>query len=528
MEFISGQNAPLHASAVTFRVSSQTPFDVSALVTDAHLRVFSSEDFVFYNQPETAGVRLDGESIRVELGRVRPDATAVLCVVSVDPSAVSAGAFRTAGLSVRLADESGSVIGEFDIPLGGSETAVICWELYRRNGGWKVRAVGQGYAGGLAELIGVHGVEVDDEPVSSSAKQDDRPVEPIEKGRELERLWMIFEDAARSAASLISSTEYAMARLDDELTAAVADASMRNSPAGVAARETAQRRHDELVATASASHARDCAQLIHELTVVDAVLPRSMASWDSSAWASVPGRGEIVDSCDGIRLGMLSAPDRGALTVPYCLPLPLTRPIWVDSTSSSAAIGVVSALTVRIMAAGPMPLLDVVDLTGSFASLTDRLSSLLAGPVIRTHSDITARLADLAQAADLAALARSGGLAAGDAVHELVMGNAAGPSTPRLLILGDFPHGYSEQDAHAIMFLAERGPLIGLSILLVGDDESNSADEAISVLARGCRHVPATGDVQIPDPWTGSPWVLVPEHINPTDQPQLFSAFHQI
>ena len=87
----------------------------------------------------------------MELDRLHPDAAAVLCIVSVDPAATAAGAFRTAGLSATLSDQSGSVLAEFAIPTAGTETAVICWELYRKSSAWKIRAVGQGYAGGLAE-----------------------------------------------------------------------------------------------------------------------------------------------------------------------------------------------------------------------------------------------------------------------------------------------------------------------------------------------------------------------------------------
>ncbi|MFE4500235.1 TerD family protein [Rhodococcus sp. NPDC056743] len=520
VEFVPGQNAPLHTSVVMFRASSQTPFDVSAMVTDTRLRALSSDAFVFYNQPSTAGVQLTGDIVRVDLDRLHPDAEAVLCIVSVDPSAAAAGAFRVAGLSAQLSDESGSVLGKFDIPTAGSETAVICWELYRRNGAWKVRAVGQGYAGGLAELIGVHGVEVDDAPANPIPVPEDHAVEPVEEGRALERMWMIFEDASRSAASLISSSEYAMTRLDEELSVAVADASNRNSPAGIAARDAAQKRHDELVATARASHTRDSAQLAHELTVVDSVMPRAMASWESPVWT--PGSvSESLAASDGVRLGMLSAPDRSSLSVPYCMPLPLPRPIWVDSTSGAAAVAVVSALTLRIMAAGPMPLLDVVDLTGSYTLLTDRLSAQLAGPLIRTHQEISARLTELAQGVDLAGLARNSG-------QEFAMSLDAGPSTPRLLILGDFPHGYSAQDADAIMFLAEHGSMIGLSILLVGDDESSSTEESIVALAHGCRHLPAAGEIDVHDPWTGSHWVLTPDTLNPATQPQLFAAFDKL
>lgn len=176
-------------------------------------------------------------------------------------------------------------------------------------------------------------------------------MEPLEAGRGLERAWMIFEDASRSAASFVSSSEYALARLDEDLTAAVADPSLRNSAAGVAARDAAQKRHDDLVSLARGNHARDSAQLAHELGVIDGVLPRSMASWKSVSWAGTTDPAQITAVSDGMRLGELSAPDRGTLTVPYCVPLPLRLPIWVDSTSSKAALGLISAVTVRVMAA---------------------------------------------------------------------------------------------------------------------------------------------------------------------------------
>ncbi|WP_280509743.1 hypothetical protein [Nocardia farcinica] len=43
----------------------------------------------------------------------------------------------------------------------------------------------------------------------------------VEVGYGLERLWMIFEDAARAAAALVAARDYAAKRLDDELSAAI-------------------------------------------------------------------------------------------------------------------------------------------------------------------------------------------------------------------------------------------------------------------------------------------------------------------
>ncbi|WP_424805046.1 TerD family protein [Rhodococcus sp. 27YEA15] len=334
MTFVPGQNAPLSKSAVIFRAFSRAPLDLSVLVADVDQRALSAQDFVFYNQPATAGVQLDGEMVRVDLDQVSDDAVTVLCIASLDPAAPTTGSGSLEGLSTTLGDSSGALLGEFTIAPHVTESAVICWELYRRRGGWKVRAVGQGYGGGLTELLTVHGVEVDDAPTNttSASKRGDSDMVPLEPGRGLERIWMIFEDASRSAASLVSSSDYALARLDDELTLAVAEPSARNSPRGVAAREAAQRRHDELVEVARANHERDSLQLIRELSVVDSELPAAMASWQSPVWARMNTDHDLTSTSEGLRLGELSAPDRSALKIPYCLPLPLRRPIWVDSS----------------------------------------------------------------------------------------------------------------------------------------------------------------------------------------------------
>ena len=52
----------------------------------------------------------------------------------------------------------GVAIAGYTITGLGAETALLAVELYRRQGGWKVRAVGQGYEGGLPALLLDQGV----------------------------------------------------------------------------------------------------------------------------------------------------------------------------------------------------------------------------------------------------------------------------------------------------------------------------------------------------------------------------------
>ena len=63
---------------------------------------------------------------------------------------------------IRCVDAaSGKEIARFDLSEDASvETAMIFGEVYRHNGEWKFRAVGQGYSGGLRALALNYGVHV--------------------------------------------------------------------------------------------------------------------------------------------------------------------------------------------------------------------------------------------------------------------------------------------------------------------------------------------------------------------------------
>ncbi|MGK8511235.1 TerD family protein [Nocardia asiatica] len=501
----AGQNIPLTGEVVRFSAKAEAALDVSALVVAENLKVFSSDDFVFYNQPDTAGVVLAADGVTVTLAEVRADAKAVFLVVSADPAAPA----RADGLGPVIAtmSENDNAIAEFAITPSSGETALICLEVYRRGPAWKLRAVGQGYAGGLAVLLTAHGVEVDG--ASPEQEHDDRPGAhtmagplagdaqiatagaPLEVGHGLERLWMVFEDAARSAAALVSAREYAAKRLDNELSQAVSDPATRNTPAAEEARSAAQQRHDELIGTAERNHQRDAEQLMRELAEADQVLPPALASWDSPAWDKPPA------PSDGIRLGELYALDRGPLRIPYCVPVPLNRPLWIDAESTRAVAPVVGALLARLLATAPQrrTLVDIIDLTDAFSGFTGLLAPVLNGPPITDHADISARLQTLVDAAELAELAYTSGA-------------FTPPSEHRVLLAADFPHGYQSSDAQRIGALITRGELIGLSIVIVGANESDSADTTVAMLSQSCRHLPTIGGTPLFDPWTGSAWEL--------------------
>ena len=168
-----GQNGPLTASDVVVSLELTTPADLSALLVKADGKVRSDADFVFFNQPTGPGVRLvpgapgQAASLAVSLAQVPADIDQVRAVVTLDDASSHFGRF--APPTARVSDSAGTVLYEYRIDGLSTESIVIALELYRRQGAWKVRAVGQGYAGGFAALVTDHGVSVDDAPAQPAA-----------------------------------------------------------------------------------------------------------------------------------------------------------------------------------------------------------------------------------------------------------------------------------------------------------------------------------------------------------------------
>lgn len=153
-----GQNAALPEPVV--RVDVTGDVDLTALVVGASGTVGSDADMVFFNQTSAPGARLTGSRLDLDLGALRAGAERVVLVAS---PAVEGRAFRDVP-GVGLTLTSGTLAAGFTPDGLGTETALVLCEVYRRDGSWKVRAVGQGYADGLAGLARDFGVDVADEP----------------------------------------------------------------------------------------------------------------------------------------------------------------------------------------------------------------------------------------------------------------------------------------------------------------------------------------------------------------------------
>ena len=161
-------DAPVVSVALDWPVSAGASLDASAYLLATNGKVRSDHDMVFFNQ--TVGgdgaVRFDASNrgsfrFEVDLAAIPSDIDRVVFCVTLDGAApTSATLASPAGLSLAVNQVGGPALAIFEPELSGArEAAMIIAELYRRNG-WKLRAVGQGFNGGLAPLARSLGIDV--------------------------------------------------------------------------------------------------------------------------------------------------------------------------------------------------------------------------------------------------------------------------------------------------------------------------------------------------------------------------------
>jgi uncharacterized protein YkwD/stress response protein SCP2 len=169
-ELVPGGNVPLPAGTLTIRVPG--PFDVSALITDDSGKVRGDADFVFFNQPTVPGARLTGEHLTIDPPRLRSGASRVTVVVSPADPGTPLG--RLPAPTLHVTGPGGRTVARFTPPRPQRETVLLLAEIYRRGTAWKLRALGQGYADGLAGIARDFGVEVvEDDPAAVAAPDPD-------------------------------------------------------------------------------------------------------------------------------------------------------------------------------------------------------------------------------------------------------------------------------------------------------------------------------------------------------------------
>ncbi|MEN2749112.1 TerD family protein [Sphingomonas sp. T9W2] len=179
MELQQGGNAPVPGDALSVGFDWPTQernvdADASAYLLTASGKVRSDADMIFYNQPKDAGgairfIPTGNGLFEIDLARF-PDEIEkiVFCLTIHEAQAKNQTLELLSGAAVRVAATDGADALRFAPTLAGArEAAMVFGELYRRQGQWKFRAVGQGFHGGLAPLARSFGIDVAEDAAGS-------------------------------------------------------------------------------------------------------------------------------------------------------------------------------------------------------------------------------------------------------------------------------------------------------------------------------------------------------------------------
>ncbi|EGX60794.1 export associated protein [Streptomyces zinciresistens K42] len=156
-ELVRGQNHPLSQARLEIRVSAGAPVVAAATLGDEQGRINGVEGVAHPGAPTLPGLEVSRQAaaehrLAVDLDAM-PDTVHRVSVLLALPADGAGGFGALATPFVAVTGLDGTEIASYTITGLQAESAVVALELYRRQGAWKVRAIGQGYAGGLADLL---------------------------------------------------------------------------------------------------------------------------------------------------------------------------------------------------------------------------------------------------------------------------------------------------------------------------------------------------------------------------------------
>ncbi|MDX7998046.1 tellurium resistance protein TerF [Xenorhabdus sp. Reich] len=172
MDLQAGQNIVLSTTSLQFTLSYpaspsfRSQVDASVFLLNISGKVRGDSDFYFYNNPASADNSLvlttshQSSVIAVDLTKIAADVSKIAITLVID------GPDSVANLQ-QLKFEAQNVATFTVLTVGRTEKALIVAEIYRHSGNWKLRALGQGFNGGLEPLAVNFGVDVE-QPASSN------------------------------------------------------------------------------------------------------------------------------------------------------------------------------------------------------------------------------------------------------------------------------------------------------------------------------------------------------------------------
>lgn len=150
--------------------------DASIFLLKSDGKVRSDDDFIFYNNLISSDGSVvhqgdnrtgegdgDDEAVKIDFSKVPADVNKISVTVTIHDGVNRSQNFgQVANAFIRIVnDDTNEEVARYDLSEDYSvETAMIFGEIYRHNGNWKFKAVGQGYEGGLKALATGFGIDV--------------------------------------------------------------------------------------------------------------------------------------------------------------------------------------------------------------------------------------------------------------------------------------------------------------------------------------------------------------------------------
>lgn len=134
-------------------------------------RVRSDSDFVFFNQIASTDLSVaqvehalgpDKEQLEIDLASVPPDVERIVVALYINDNPTqrrTLGQLRSCVVRVLDRADNRELVRSEELSRAfTSETAVTLGEVYRHDGGWKFKVLGQGYASGIAGIAADYGL----------------------------------------------------------------------------------------------------------------------------------------------------------------------------------------------------------------------------------------------------------------------------------------------------------------------------------------------------------------------------------
>ena len=178
IKLIEGQNTLINSQSIELILDTASKpngidLDISAFILNPTGKVSNDNDFIFFNNPAAPNKGIyhqpERHNFTLQLDKI-PHTHKVMFAMSITSGIARQQNFEMTKLARFILKDylTGLELAVFEMSTQNrSETALIMAEIYSHNNHWKIRAIGQGFTGGLKPLAELYGVDIGEDESDS-------------------------------------------------------------------------------------------------------------------------------------------------------------------------------------------------------------------------------------------------------------------------------------------------------------------------------------------------------------------------